>query len=226
MPKVLMFTVQILLLLTVALLAGCGEVIVFGHTVREAHPASESKSGSAPAPAAATTSSATSTSVAPAANAAATATAIPIIKVKAVTISIAPQAADKIAADSRFSSDALLDAIKRELQSRKLFDVNDLPSSSSVKISIDDYALHPKTNFALFGYIPNTGTLDGNLVLHDEHDVSSSRHVEAQTSVSVPVSGEVDNMLQPLYHEFAVMVVDTLTGTQTKSSVERDQPPR
>jgi hypothetical protein len=214
MHPVLTPRVQITLLLTITLLAGCGEVVVFGHTVREGHAKTEVKTESAPVPVAATNTASTSST----ASATTKAPTRPAIQVKAITISIAPQAAEKIAKDSRFSTNALRDAIRSELKSRKLLDVSDSATGSTMEIFIDNYELHPTTNFAIFGYVPNAGTLTAKLVLNDEQ--GTPRHIEAHAKVSVPAAGEVDNMLQPLYREFAVTVVDTLTGTQPRSGTD------
>jgi hypothetical protein len=213
----MMLKVQIALLVTVALLAGCGEVIVFGHTVREGHAASEVKA----APVAMTAATATETVVSPA-----------IQRVREVTLSLTPQAAGKVANDSRFNAGALLDAIKVELRSRRLFDVNGLDvagsrASITAEIFIDDYALRPTTNFVLLGSTINAGTLSGNLVLRDEHgNELQRRRIETQARVSIPESGEAANSLWSLYHEFAVAAANSLSGTPAKSNATLDQPPR
>jgi hypothetical protein len=210
----MMLKVQIALVLIAALLAGCGEVIVFGHTVRGGHAASEVKADPA-------TTTETETVASPT-----------IQRVREVTLALTPQATEKVANDSRFNADALLDAIKSELQSRRLFDVNGLDvtdsrASVTAEISIDDYALRPMTNFVLFGSTANVGTLSGNLVLRDEHgNELQRRRIEAQARISIPESGAAENLLRPLYHEFAVAAVNSLGGAQVKSTAALDQPPR
>lgn len=208
---------QMLLLLTISLLAGCGEVVIFGHTVREGHAASEVKA----APTAAAVTEATAT---------ATTADVRTQKVRDVTLSLTPQAAEKVASDSRFNADAVRDAIKSELQSRGLLDVGDATgsnTSSTAAISIDDYAMSPTTNFVLFGSMAYSGTLSGSLVLRDAHGNELQSHrVEAQARVSIPEGGDTGNSLRSLYREFAVAAVNSLTGTQAKSNAALDERPR
>ncbi len=263
----MMLRIQIALLLTVVLLAGCGEVIIFGHVVREGNKSTEVKPESPPpAPPATNPISATdpvttttpaaavsepvapapvtpaNKTTAPIANTPPTSPAAPnsapavinqpvkvptIQRVKEVSLSVTSKAVEKVAKNSRFNANALLDAIKAELQSRNLFDAASLQAGGTLEISIDDYELHPNTNFVIFGATPNTGTLAGNVISHDENaNALSTHHIETQTRISIPESGEAKNLLQPLYHEFAVAVADSLTGIHTVTSAERDQPPR
>ena len=196
-----------LLPLIAGTLAGCGDVIVFGHTVHEAHPASEVKAEPTATPKAAVT---------------------PRVQVvKTVTLVLAAQAAAKVVDDSRFNADALLAEIKSELQSRKLLDDADLHSSGTAEISIDDYAMRPTSNVILFGNIISAGTLSGDVRVRDaQGNELPDRRIEAETRVSIPASGESANPLAPLYRQFAVMTANSLAGTPTKSSATQDQPPR
>jgi hypothetical protein len=148
-------------------------------------------------------------------------------QIKTVTLSIAPEMMDKMAKDSRFNKKALIDAIQSELQSRKLLDTSDSQTGTTLSIYIDNYDLHATTNFVIFGVRPHTGTLAGNLALRDEQgEATPVSHVEAYSRISVPESGEDQKLLQPLYHEFAVTVANSLGGTHVPTSIERDQPPR
>lgn len=244
----------IALLLITALLAGCGEVVVFGHVVREGDKTPEVKPASAPASTPATASSpasqetATSTPSTPStvntANPAPSPTAstvvatssgadtsapasAPVRHVKDVTLTIAPEVTKDMGNDSRFDHSALLDAVKAELQARRLLESGHSNTGTTLEIYIDHYELHPSTNFVIFGATPNTGKLAGNLALRDEQDnVVTIAHIEAYAHISVPQEGEDRQLLQPLYHEFAVTTADTLAGTHSTSSDVRDQPPR
>src|SRR5690349_12763892 len=99
----------------VALLAGCGQVIVFGHVVGE-RPESVAK------PEATTTTATTATTSTTAPAPAKGPAASPHV-VKSVNIIVTPEARSKVTGDaSRFTADALLDAVTTELKSRKLLD--------------------------------------------------------------------------------------------------------
>jgi hypothetical protein len=133
---------------------------------------------------------------------------------------------NKTSADSRFNSKVLLDAINAELQSRKLLDSTDSKDGTTLAIYIDNYDLHATTNFSIFGSRPHTGTLAGNLTLNDETKSITVAHIEAYSRISIPETGEDQNVLHPLYHDFAVTVANSIAGTQAKTSAELDQPPR
>ena len=242
----------IALLLTITLLAGCGEVVVFGHVVREGDKTSEAKPG-ATAPVSTSPATSPSTTATPSAQssdhpattpaASATNNAVvatssdtaadasvnaPVVRhVNAVMLTIAPEVIKEIASEPRFDSKALLEAIKAELQTRKLLETGHSTTGTTLEVYIDHYELHPNTNFVIFGATPNTGKLAGNLALRDEQDnVTTIAHIEAYSHISVPQEGEDRQLLQPLYHEFAVTTADTLAGTHSTSSDVRDQPPR
>lgn len=207
--------IQMVLLLTIGLLAGCGEVVVFGHTMGEKPTAPEVKTAPVVA---------TETAVEPKIHQDA---ADPRIqRVRDVTLSLTPQAAEKVATDSRFNADALLAAIKSELQSRGLFAVARLDGTGfdatgqanrTAEITLDDYALRPTTNFVLFGSTINVGTLSGHLLLRDEQGNELQTHpIEAEARVSIPESGDAENPLRPVYREFAVAVANSIAGAQVK----------
>jgi hypothetical protein len=216
------------------MLAGCGQVSVFGHTIGEKQVPQDSadRNGSEPVKAepikAEPPNASTVAETAPATTVAKQAVTIPTIqKVKSVTLVLTPQAAAKVADDPRFNADALLAAIKSELQSRKVLDGNDSHVTAMAEISIDEYSMRPTSNAILFGNIISNGTLNGSVRLRDEqgNDLPGYR-VEAVTRVSIPASGESKNPLGPLYREFAIMTGHALDGTKPKEKVGADQHPR
>src|SRR5262245_7890417 len=87
-----MIRLALSLTLLLAMLAGCGEVVVFGHVVREA-PGKTEPVAAAPPPA--------------------------VHTLHAVNLTVAPEAKS---GDPSIAADALLDAIRTELRSRKLLD--------------------------------------------------------------------------------------------------------
>jgi hypothetical protein len=205
--KNMMLRLPISLALICGLVAGCGEVVVFGHTMGEKHSASEAKVDSTATPEAGVTSEVQ-----------------PQVRiVKSVTLVLTPQAAAKVVDDSRFNADALLAAVKSELKSRKLFDDSD-SHAVMAEILLDDYAMHRTSNVILFGNITSAGTLSGNIRLRDEQGNDlQNRRIEAESRVSIPESGESTNPLGPLYRQFAVMTGNILAGTQAKSTDAVDQ---
>jgi hypothetical protein len=242
-------------LLGMALLAGCGEVIVFGHTVRE-RPTSASKpeaqsdaapaQESAPAAEAADAAGAAATAAAadPAAAAAdradAAATAATAAStsagstssqsrapatpshvahaVKAVSIVVTPEAAAKVTGDaSRFTADALLNAIKAELKSRKLLDEHDPHASGTAEIVVDGLATRPTTNAVLFGYRMLAGTLEGDIRVTGASDTDTTgARIVAESRLTVSASGDDENPLGPLYRKFAVLAADRLAGIASR----------
>lgn len=252
-----MCRIPTLMLLAMTLLTGCGEVVIFGRVVREGNQHTEVKESVATVPASTAPSAAMSSSSSSSQNSLPATTSIPVIppitpaqpsvpaspakgstdvntpvkvivqSVKSVTLSIAPELANKVAADSRFDRQALIDAIKIELQSRKLLDSSDSNTAPMLSIYIDNYDLHATTNFSIFGAKPHTGTLAGNLMLSDEQGESTPiSHIEAYSRISVPENGGDKNLLQPLYRDFAVTVANSLTGIHSQTSADREQPPR
>lgn len=120
-----------------------------------------------------------------------------------------PEVTALLSKDHRLSTKDLLDALKSELQTRKLLD----PDSSSVTlvVYIDHYELRANTNFVIFDSTPHTGTLAGNLLLRDSQDNDTPlSHIETYSRIAVPESGETPELLQPLYKQFAVTVANAL----------------
>jgi hypothetical protein len=231
---------QIVLILLCGSIAGCGQVSVFGHTIGE-KPASQGNADSGHAESAASepvkpepnkaeppnaATMVTETTV-PTKVASSTVTLPHIQKVKSVTIALTPKIAAQVADDSRFNADALLAAIKSELQTRKVLDGIDLHVNATAEVLLDEYSLRPTSNAIVFGNIISNGTLNGSIRLLDAqgHDLSGYR-VEAATRVSIPASGESKNPLGPLYREFAIMTGHALDGTKPKEKIGADQHPR
>jgi hypothetical protein len=193
----MMLKLQIVLLLTASLLEGCGNVAVFGHTIGEGRTSSEAKTDSTPA---------------------AQDAAIPGARaVKAVTLVLTPQVAAKVADDSTFKKDALLDAIKAELRSRQLFDDTDSRATATAEISLDDFAVRPTSNAVVLGYIINDGTLSGELRVRDGDGKDLQRdRIEAKSKVTAAANRENPDFLVPLYRRFASVTGDWLAGTPSK----------
>jgi hypothetical protein len=198
---------QVALLSTVCLLAGCGEVIVFGHTVHEGHPSTEDKTASTSKPVAAASARFQAVNVA--------------------TLVLTPQARAEAVKNSRFDEHSLLDAITGELRSRKLLDATDVHANGTVQISIDKIEVRPVSNVILFGQVISAGTLSGNVRVRDGQDSDlRSFRIEADSRLSIAANGEDLNPLKPLYRRFAALAGDSLAGTPGKSSESPDQVPR
>jgi hypothetical protein len=196
-------SVALVVVVAVALV-GCGQVAVFGHTIGEPKPASLADAKPASKPESAE-----------------------FQKVKAVSIVLTEQAAATVAADAKFNVDALLSAVKSELQSREALEDSNAQLNAVAEIAIDDYALHPTSNVILFGQIISTGVLNGTLrVRDDQGNELSNRRIEAQARVSIPAKGESENPLGLLYREFAVQTGNTLTGKIIKPVVDDSWRPR
>jgi hypothetical protein len=188
------------------LVAGCGEVAVFGHTIGEKHPTSEVRRES----------TAPGVIVSPG-----------IQTLKTVTLVLAPQITAKAIDDARFDTTALLDAVRSELRSRNLLDDSGSSADRTADISIDDLSLRPTSNAVVFGRVISAGRVSGDIGVHasDRSELQSFRIV-AESRVSVAASGKDTNALGPLYRRFAVLVADSLAGTPGKSISAPDQPPR
>ncbi len=215
-----MFRLHLVLLLILGLLAGCGEVVVFGHTIGEKSPVpevvTESSGANAPSMSAASAPASVST-----AKAVASAT---VQRVRAVTLSLTPDATAKVANDPRFTADALLAAVKSELQSRKLLDETDARAAATAEISIDDFAVRPTSNAVIFGRIISAGRLNGDIRVRDADDKDlRSFKVEAASQVSIAASGDTPNPLGALYHRFAVLAADRLAGVASRPEQAADQ---
>jgi hypothetical protein len=200
----MMLKPQIVLLLMVGLMAGCGEVIVFGHTIRGGHAVSD---------------------VTPDATSRPEAAGRPRIQVvKAVTLVLTPQVRANSVKDPRIDESALLDAITGELRSRKLLNDADVRASRTADISIDNIEVHPTTNVILFGQIMSTGKISGGIRVRDSNGQELQNfRIEADARLSIAASGEDPNPFGPLYRRFAALAADSLAGTPGKSSAASDQ---
>ena len=242
-----MARLAILSVLIVTMLAGCGQVIVFGHVVGERKESVEPKpepTSATPAPQQGATASqaagtATSQSAAPeatgspsAASSAAgpasgeaatptrTAAASPHLAhaVKTVNLTVTPEAVAKVTGDaSRFTADALLDAIRTELKSRKLLDEQDPQASGTAEIIVDDLATRQTTNAILFGYKMLAGTLEGDIrVTGAAGTESTGSRIVAESKLTLAVNGNDKNPLGPLYRRFAILAADRLAGVASQ----------
>ncbi len=197
----------LLLLFTLGVLAGCGQVAVFGHTLGEERVRSESPPVSRKAvsnPAGEPTSKATAQAPSrPGAQ-----------RVNAVTLALTPRATAKVASDPRFKADELLHAVEGELRSRELFDAQDPRASGTAEILIDDFATRSTSNAVVFGYSFVAGTLTGDIRVRDAkgNELRSFR-VAAESRLTVPASGEDANALGVLYRRFATLAADSVAGT-------------
>jgi hypothetical protein len=237
---------SVLLIVMATMLAGCGQVVVFGHVVRDGSISSEPKPqeepGSATAPAADGTStrgedspasasgSASASAVAPSAGprpAAKSPSLIATHAIRAVNLTVTPEAASKVTGDaSRFSADALLDAIKAELKSRKLLDEQGAQASGTAEVIVDDLATRPTTNAVVFGYKMLAGTLEGDVrVTGMAGGDSTGSRIVAQSKLTIAASGDDKNPLGPLYRRFAVLAADRLAGV-TSQPQDPTGPPR
>jgi hypothetical protein len=213
--------------LMVALLAGCGQVMVFGHVVGERRTSEETKSEATPA-ASPTAASETPPPPAPGASTGSASTPAeprlaahsPLVThaVKAVNVTVTAEAAAKVTGDaSRFAADALLEAIRTELRSRKLLDEQNPQATGTAEIIVDDLATRPTTNAVVFGYKMLAGTLEGDIRVTGAGDTESTgSRIVAQSKLTVAANGDDKNPLGPLYRRFAVLAADRLAGVASK----------
>jgi hypothetical protein len=219
----------ILSVLIVTLLTGCGQVIVFGHVVGERKESTEPKPEAAPAQstareAAGASGAAASTAAAPVPGETAAETRVAAASphlthaVKAVNLIVTPEAAAKVTGDAgRFTADALLDAIRTELKSRKLLDEQDPQASGTAEIIVDDLATRQTTNAIVFGYKMLAGTLEGDVrVTGATGTGSTGSRIVAESKLTLAVNGNDKNPLGPLYRRFAVLAADRLAGVTSQ----------
>jgi hypothetical protein len=198
-----------------AILAGCGEVVVFGHVVREAPSKSETP---APAPATVGKSTDATPQTSAFAPAASSAEAHPVPAgahlVQAVNLILSPEAQ---ASNSNITADALLDAIRAELRSRKLLDEHNARGAGTAEILIDDASTRPTVNAVVFGYQMMAGTIVGDVRVSGAsgEELPSSRIV-AESRLTVAADGSDKNPLGPLYRRFARLTADKLAGVTSQ----------
>jgi len=253
------------LLLSISVLAGCGQVMVFGHVVgeprtrtdgQEVKPA-ESAANPTPAPAATRANDAKSAPATVASRGAAQpanpdasadiasaapshstepgpvlAPALPsspiVHRVKSVSLTVAPPATAKIAADPRFNADALREAVETELRTRQLLDTQDRTASDRAEILISDFSTRSAVNAVVFGYHLGSGSLAGDIHVGDGPGAGAETFkVIADTRLAIAANGADKNPLGPLYRRFAVLAADRLAGTVSKpEEPDRDLMPR
>lgn len=216
------------LILSVAL-AGCGEVVVFGHVVRENPSKAEASSeppttaaapkpaieAAAPQPATtavapkpATATSATPVTPQTSAGAAPGLPAIRVLHGVNVTLSPASQGGD-----ASVDAAALLNAIRTELKSRNLLDEQSPSADATAEVRIESATTHPTVNAVLFGRQPMAGTLTGELHVSKAsgEELPASRIV-AESRWTIADDGQDKNALGALYSRFAVLTADELGG--------------
>lgn len=190
--------VSVLLLVMVT---GCGEVVVFGHVVREAPSKTDASAGAA-------------TPEGPSGASVQAALGSRAHVVQAVTLTLSP---DAKAGNASIASDALLDAIRTELRSRKLLDEHNPQATGTAEIVIDNATTRPTVNAVVFGYQMMAGTLTGDVRVNGASgEELPTSHIIAETRLSVAADGSDKNPLAPLYRRFAVLTADKLAGVVSK----------
>ena len=208
---------SILGLSILTLLAGCGQVAVFGHVVGERPASSDAKPGTSPATSA--SARAATPSIQPSSErVAAVAPAVHVVK--AVNLTLSPAATSEVAGDSRFTTGALNDAIRAELKSRGLLDAQNPRADGTAEILVDHLATQPTVNVVLFGRQMMAGTLTGGIRVQGANgsELLDFRLV-AESRLAIAVNGEDKNPLGPLYQRFAVLAADRLAGVESKPVV-------
>lgn len=219
----------LLSVVSVALLAGCGRVVVFGHVLGEGkgaeveQPADDATSAS-PAAGPASTASAASSGAKPepgAGDAAArkgprnAAAAVPALK--SIALKVAPQATDNVASDIPFVPEQLLEALRTELRVRKLLDENNPQLTGTAEVQVSEVSVRPSTNAVLFGYKMMAGTLIGDVHFSGiASNTPPDLHVLADTRLTIAVDNEKKEPLGPLYRRFALLMADQLQGVESK----------
>jgi hypothetical protein len=200
------------LILSVAL-AGCGEVVVFGHVVREnpskaeAAPSEPTTAALAPKPETATGSTHATRQNSAAASAGLPAP--PLLHAVNVTLSAPGQTGD-----ASVDAAALLDAIRTELRSRNLLDEQNPSADRTAEVRIESATTHPTVNAVIFGRQPMAGTLIGELqVSSASGDELPASRIVAESRWSIADDDQDKNALGPLYSRFAVLTADELSGS-------------
>jgi len=190
------------LIFSLATLTGCGEVVVFGHVVRE-NPDKAETAASSPATGTDSTHDARETS-APAAD------GLSVALLHAVNVTVAPASQ---ASDASVDAAALLDAIRTELRSRNLLDEQNPRADGTADVLIESAATHPTVNAVIFGYQPMAGTLTGQLrVSNASGEARPTSRIVAESRFNVAADSKDKNPLGPLYRRFAVLTADELAG--------------
>jgi hypothetical protein len=177
---------SLLLVVTLALLGACARVTVFGHTVKDAAaPAAPVAQASQPGQ-------------------------LPFTR---LAVEFTPTAQQQVAADERFSADALRDAIAAELRSRQLLDLQGTGAGKVAVIEVEEFAIRATSNVVLFGHLPSSGALAAAVHIHAAAGGEAREfRVRADIPLSIARSGTDKNPLKNLYSGFARQLVDELTG--------------
>jgi hypothetical protein len=225
-------------ILSVAL-AGCGEVVVFGHVVRE-NPSKAEAAPSEPATAAAASkpaieaavsqpateaaapkpATATSSTHATRQTSAAAAAGLPAAHLlHAVNVTLSPASQ---AGEASVDAAALTDAIRTELRSRDLLDEQNPSADGTAEVRIESATTHPTVNAVIFGRQPMAGTLTGELHVSSAsgEELPASRIV-AESRWTIADDGQDKNALGPLYSRFAVLTADELSGSAAANPNKR-----
>ena len=190
------------LIFSLAMLTGCGEVVVFGHVVRE-HPAKTEAAASNPATATNSTDHDRQTS-APAAD------GLSAALLHAVNVTLSPASE---AGDSSVDAASLLDAVRTELRSRNLLDEQNPRAEGTAEVLIESVTTRPTVNAVIFGYQPMAGTLIGQLrVSNASGEERPTSRIVAESRFSIAADGHDKNPLEPLYRRFAVLTADELAA--------------
>lgn len=224
-------------LIALAALKGCGEVVVFGHVVREnpakteaaapdaataADASSPSSEAAAPKPTSEAAASVPATEAAapkpatvdePARRTGATTTAgLPQAHaVHAVNVTLSPTSQP---GDASVDAAALLDAIRTELRSRNLLDEQNPSADGTAEVRIESATAHPTVNAVIFGRQPMAGTLTGELhVSRVSGEQLPASRIVAESRWSVADDGHDKNPQGPLYRRFAELTADELIAT-------------
>jgi len=220
-------------------LAGCGEVVVFGHVVREnpskaeaapsepptaavaSTPAIEAaasqpaKDAAAPKPAtealAPQPETATSSTHATRQTTAATAAGVPAAHLlHAVNVTLSPASQ---AGEASVDAAALTDAIRTELRSRDLLDEQNPSADGTAEVRIESATTHPTVNAVIFGRQPMAGALTGELhVSRASGEELPASRIVAESRWTIADDGQDKNALGPLYSRFAVLMANELSG--------------
>ena len=202
-----------------ALLAGCGDVTVFGHKVRDTHAppqASPEKSVSPPV---------TPTAATAASPPAQTDTRAPkplqsVHVLKAVSLSITPATVITLAGNSSFDAAALQAEVVAELRARGLLDSQDPRATGTAEITIDEVTSRPTVNAVTFGYQMMAGTLAGRLhVIESTGSSPADFRVNTESKWSVAVAEPGKDQLKHLYRSFAIQSADRLAGVSPGPAV-------
>jgi hypothetical protein len=144
--------------------------------------------------------------------------------VHAVNLTLSPEAKT---GNASLATDALLDAIRAELRSRKLLDEQSSNAGGTAEILIDNATTRPTVNAVVFGYQMMAGTLTGDVRVNGANgeELPTSKIV-AESRLTVAADGSDKNSLGPLYRRFAVLTADKLAGVASQPNDATDGTPR